>query len=142
MKKSSELLLFIAVFLTVSSAMIILLILMALFVHLPKAKADTLTPVACVIHFVQNGHMHVAYVTGDLVQTHENIYVVDISNAADMLMLEEKQNYHARAFSKEDCEVGKTRPNHTKSDIDYYDHLQKPKHYSDAFDEFTEAGLK
>lgn len=112
------------------------------FVIQPKAKADVGTPAACVLHFIMNGHMHVAYVTGNLVQEYENVYIVDISNAADTLQLKEKWNHGARAFAKDDCEIGKSRPNHTKDEVDYYDSLPNTHHYADAFDELTEAGLQ
>lgn len=96
----------------------------------------------CVFYFIMNGHMHTIMVSGNLIREEEKVYIVDISNAADMLQLDKGKNYSAVPFNKEDCEIGKVHPNHTKADIDYYDSLMKPKHYSDSFDELTEAGLK
>jgi len=93
--------------------------------------------VACIFHFMLNGINQERLVTGQLVKDLNTVLIVDISNAADFFGLKDS-DYHNYTIPKEECTLGKSAGTVRNNDPGYKS-LQEPKHWSDYYDEFTEA---
>lgn len=96
--------------------------------------------VACVFHFMMNGINQERLVTGSLVKDLNTVLIVDISNAAQFFNLND-EDYSKYTIPKEECTLGKSAE-FIKNNDPGYKALQEPKHWSDYYDEYTEAGLK